>query len=144
MEMILSKRNIRKMMFLIVAVAILWSGTFGLLYHMNDVKMDGNMEGCLFDGPAEICAMNYSEHIATWQSMFTILPQNVNLINLLVLTILSIILLFLWRNLFKLFKSITARWRFYVKQYNQIDIFNSLKEAFSQGIINPKIYERAT
>lgn len=130
-------------MFLIITAAILWFGTFGLLYHMNDMEADGHVSGCLFDGPTEVCAMNYSEHIATWQNMFTSLPQNISLINLLVLTVLSIALLISWRNILKLFESITSRWRLYIKLYPQINFFNFLREAFSQGILNPKIYERA-
>ncbi|MEK7117138.1 MAG: hypothetical protein AAB837_03180 [Patescibacteria group bacterium] len=142
MELILSNRKSIKIIFALIAVSFLWFGTFGLLIHMNEMKQDGHMSGCLFDGQSEICAMNFSEHISSWQSAFTTLPPSNMLLNLLALAVFSIFVAVFWRNpLFEFFERAHLRWKFYIKRNSELNFFNPLREAFSQGILNPKIYD---
>ena len=88
--------------------------------------------------------MNFSEHIAFWQEMLTILPQNAELLGLLILIALMVVAISFWRNHLSLFfKLVASRWKLYLKQHPQIRLFNKLLEAFSRGILNSKIYAPA-
>lgn len=141
MEFISSNNKFIKITFALIAFSFLWFGTFGLMYHMDEMKRDSQMGGCLFDGQSEICTMNFSEHISSWQSAFTTLPPSNILLNLLALAIFSVFVAVFWRNpLFEFFDRIASRFKLYIKQHPQINFFDSLREAFSQGILNPKIY----
>ncbi len=141
MESYLHKNTILKTIFLLTAVALLWFGTFGLIYHMDEMKQDGHIGGCLFSGQSEVCAMSFSEHVSFWRSAFTTMPPSNILLNLLILTIFSILMLAFRRDsLFEFFDLISSRFKLYIKQHFQITFFDSLKEAFSQGILNPKTY----
>ena len=125
--------------------AFLAVGVFGMS-HASDMKMkgDGTMSGCLFDGRAEICPMAFAEHLSRWQSMFTAIPTKADfLITLFALiSAVGVLLLFSLRRrwLLLLFSRLSDRWRFYLKQNPHISLFDPLREAFSQGILNPKIY----
>ncbi|KKQ76788.1 MAG: hypothetical protein UT61_C0011G0019 [Candidatus Woesebacteria bacterium GW2011_GWA1_39_8] len=141
MEFISNKKTSFKIVFLLSVAALLWFGTFGLMYHMSEMKQDAQMSGCLFDGQSEICTMNFSEHLSSWQSAFTSLPTNTVLLSLLALATFSLLIMAFWRDpLFEFYERAVYRWKLYIKHFSQIQIFNSLREAFSQGILNPKIY----
>lgn len=141
MNFALANKKFVNIVFILIAISFLWFGTFGLLQHMVEMKSDSIMNGCLFNGQTEVCAMNFSEHITTWQSMLTSLPQDVGLLAMLILAVISITIIFFWRNFIsEISESITSRSKLYIKQFSQIQVFNSLREAFSQGILNPKIY----
>lgn len=113
-----------------------------------EMREDGKMSGCLFDGKAEICPMTFSDHLSRWQGMFTAIPQKADLLVALFLLILvfSTFLLFNLRRrlLLLLFSRLSDRWRLYLKQNPHLSLFDHLREAFSQGILNPKIYDFAT
>lgn len=120
-------------------------GTFGMEQffgmQMND---DGTMSGCLFDGKAKICNMTFSDHLSRWKGMFTAITQKANLFILLFLLISSVGALLLFnarrRLLLLLFSRFSNRWRLYIRHNPELSLFNPLREAFSQGILNPKIY----
>ncbi|PIR40253.1 MAG: hypothetical protein COV33_00670 [Candidatus Zambryskibacteria bacterium CG10_big_fil_rev_8_21_14_0_10_34_34] len=140
MEFISSNKKFIKITFALIAFSFLWFGTFGLMYHMSEMKQDTQMSGCLFD-QTEVCGMSISEHISSWKSAFTTLPQNISLLSLLVLALLSILIVAFWRDsLFEFYDHIASRLKLYIKQHPQTNFFNFLREAFSQGILNPKIY----
>jgi len=144
MNFTLANKKFGKIALILTAISFLWLSTFGLFNHMSEMKPDTTMGGCLFDGQTEVCAMNFSEHIALWQRMLTSLPQNTGLIDLLILSITFIATIAFWRNpLFEFFERVVSRLRLYIKQHSQIYLFYYLLEAFSKGILNPKIYESA-
>lgn len=127
-------------LFAFVTLSILGLG------HMNgmETNKDGNMEGCIFTGKTMLCKMDVVEHISLWQSIFTAMPQE-NL-TLFALLILLAVVIFITKNIFapsRLFRSETSTDRLYLKERPDFSFFNPLKEAFSQGILNPKIYEFA-
>ncbi len=103
---------------------------------------DGTMSGCVFNGKVEMCAMTFSEHLARWQAMFTtIAPQKALILALLVLLAVVFVAVGVFkRNIFLLSNYYATRWRLYIKQNPYLPLFNPLKEAFSQGILNPKIF----
>jgi hypothetical protein len=118
------------------------SHTFGM-----EMRENGTMGGCLFDGKAEICPMAFSEHLSRWQGMFTAIPQKADVLITLFLLISAFgaFLLFNLRRhlLLLMFSRLSDRWRLYIKQNPHLSLFNHLREAFSQGILNPKIYDLA-
>lgn len=118
---------------------------FGL-GHMNgmEANKDGNMEGCIFTGKTMLCKMGIVEHISLWQSMFTAVPQE-NLM-FMALLILLVAIIFITKNILatRLSRNEALTKRRYLREHPDFLLFNPLKEAFSQGILNPKIYEFAT
>ena len=135
-------KTFTKMIFALTAAAFLLIGVFGLLHHMNEMKADGTAGGCLLNGQLEVCTMNFSEHIILWQKMFTILPREIKLLNLFVLAILLAALIIFRQNfLCEFSRRLASFWKLYIQQHPQINLFNFLKEEFSRGILNPKIYD---
>lgn len=120
------------------------SVSIGAVYHIFGMEMkdDGTMSGCLFDGKAEICNMTFFDHLSRWQRMFTAIPHNADMAGLLtialVFTLTAFVLRQRWRFLF--FGHSISYQKLYIKQNQHIVLFNYLNEAFSQGILNPKIY----
>lgn len=121
---------------------------FGLNHSSGmEMKDDGTMSGCMFDGRAEICLMTLAEHISNWQGIFSVIPQKSNfLIQILVLVSTLILAVFALRRnlLLSFFGYFSERWKLYLKQNLHLSLFNYLREALSQGILNPKIYGFAT
>lgn len=112
---------------------------FGLSLGMS-TQPNGKMSDCPFaNNTASICTMSPLEHIAAWQSFFSTLPvKKMLLIFSLVIFALALFLLpkffqqFLkYQNLFYL-----QRCRYLQKVF----IRHPLQEAFSNGILNPKIF----
>lgn len=127
-------------------LAFVTLSTFGL-GHMSgmEANKDGNMEGCIFTGKTMLCEMGIVEHISLWQSMFTAMPQES--LMLLALLILLVAVIFVTKNILvppRLFSSEALTKQLYLKEHPDLPLFNPLKEAFSQGILNPKIYNFAT
>jgi len=140
-------KNILNFLLIFGISAFFAVGVFGIS-HSSDMKMkdDGTMGGCLFDGRAEICSMTFAEHLSLWQGMFTAIPQKTNLWVLLFALISAIgVLVFsiLKQHQLLLLKYFSDRWRLYLKQNPRLSLFDHLREAFSRGILNPKIYESA-
>lgn len=125
-------------------------GIFGFIsifgvWHIYGMGMqdDGTMGGCLFTGMEEICAMSLGEHISQWQNMFAVsAPQGVFIFVLLVLlAVIFVAVAVRKRNLFLLFRYYATHWRLYIGYNSNLSLYNPLREAFSQGILNPKIYD---
>lgn len=133
----------------LVAVGLLSFATLSLfgLGHFGgmETNKDGNMDGCVFTGKTMLCKMSVVEHISLWQSMFTAMPQeSLMLVVLMALLITAVALI--TKNTFApphLSKNDIAIGRLYLKEHPDLSFFNPLKEAFSQGILNPKIYSSA-
>ena len=144
----IATKKFRRILLALTTVGFLWVSVFGLVHSMNDMKMnsDGIMSGCLFSGQATVCTMNFAEHIDHWQAMFTTLPQKAGLLELMILALVLTVVAVIFgpRLLFEHSGLLYSRQRLYIKQNPHILLFNSLREAFSQGILNPKIYDSAT
>src|SRR3989338_10557198 len=143
----MATKNILNFLLIFGISAFLAVGVFGMS-HSSDMKMNdnGTMSGCLFDGRAEICPMTIAEHLSRWQGMFTAIPQKAGLLMLLFALISAVgalVFSILKRNQLLLLKYFSDRWRLYLKQNPHLSLFDHLREAFSRGILNPKIYESA-
>jgi FtsH-binding integral membrane protein len=119
---------------------------FGLSHTAWMPKNDnGDMTGCIFTGQVMLCKMSIIEHISLWQSMFTALPQKSLALTALVVLLLTAI--FVTKNILdppSLSNNKASAQKLYLAQHPDIPLFDPLKEAFSRGILNPKIYELAT
>lgn len=139
----IASKKFTRFLLVLALVAFLSVVFFGASQSMGMEKQNsGKMSGCVFSGKVEICTMTFSEHIGHWQSMFTTtVTQNaLTVILLLLLAIVFVAVGIFKRNLLLLFSYYTTRWRLYIRNNPELSLFNPLKEAFSQGILNPKIY----
>src|SRR3989344_5765348 len=139
MSLISANKTFRETVLTLTAIFFLWTVTFGLFHHVGEMKPDGTMSGCLFSEQMEVCTMNFSEHIALWQSMVRSLPQFAQLLDLLLVVSIALVAL-RQGSLFVLSRRITSRLRLYIKAHPHIRLFNFFREMFSRGILNSKIY----
>ena len=113
-------------------------GILGLTYGMP-MDSTGQMSNCPFLGVTALCKMNPLEHMAAWQNMFAAVPSKTaaTLATLLLLA-LSAIVFFkdIW-NVKKLELVAVFSQRFREKKFV---VRNPLQEAFSSGILHPKIF----
>lgn len=94
---------------------------------------------CPFGGHSmSICKMNPMEHIQEWQKMFTTLPVKDTLVLLSLL--LALFALLKLRHIFSVPKIPQADSCINLFYLHRPPIFNPFKEAFSSGILNPKIF----
>lgn len=121
---------------------------FGISHTLGmEMRKDGTMGSCLFNGKTEICPMAFSEHLSRWQEMFIAIPPKSNILTIF-FVLISAIGAFLFFNLrHRLFLLLLSRlsdhWLLYIRQNPYLSLFSHLRESFSQGILNPKIYELA-
>lgn len=128
-------------MFLLVAVFGPFS-TLGM-----EMREDGTMGGCLFTmgTAAEICPMTALDHISAWQQLFISTSEKAS----------SILLLFALLAIATVFYVYNKKWRWeelqrnflvlklYLKRHASLPTYDTLRELFSRGILNPKIYDSA-
>lgn len=133
--------KISKIITLALSALTLWMLLFGLSQMSMDMSTMGGKANCPLGGHSmAICQMNPMEHIEEWQSIFTMLPAKDALSILFALLSLLALLALRFLNTPSLFKK--PRLEQYVNPFyvNNVPIFNSLQEAFSRGILNPKIF----
>ncbi|MEK7149947.1 MAG: hypothetical protein AAB757_03205 [Patescibacteria group bacterium] len=133
--MYFSSEKSAKIIFAFGVLAFFFVGFLGL----TNFGMDMGMSYCPFADGMSVCNMNPFEYITAWQNMFTSLPQQQSL-GLLLLVVLA------------LFIGIGRIYRIYLPSKNLSRQFsyshrqkyiltNSfLQDAFSNGILNPKLY----
>ncbi len=128
-------------MALVVSAITLWVLLFGIFGFGSAMDMSIATGNCPFSGHSmSICKMNPMEHIQEWQSMFTMIPAKDALSFLsALLALLALLAIGAWKK----FSIHDQPWPeiyidpFYLRKYQ---IFNPLQEAFSNGILNPKIF----
>ncbi len=133
--------KISKIIIGLASISLLWMMFFGLSKFGMGMDMNGTMVNCPFGGHSmSICKMNPMEHIQEWQSMFTTLPTKDALSFLYAfLALLVLLAIGTWKK----FSIHDQLWPevyinpFYLRRYQ---IFDPLQEAFSSGILNPKIF----
>lgn len=121
----------------LVLLGGLGASHFGLNMKM---QMDGSMSSnCFMPGmTAALCQMNPLEHIASWQSMFTMLPSQNDIVSLLLLLLTSLLGL-AWIGRIPIrapSPRISTAQRFRREPFPP----NPLQELFSSGILNPKLF----
>lgn len=133
---ILRVQNIIKVPLILLVFLVL---LFGFLQFGMNMDMKLGMVNCpLMPGHSTvICKMNPLEHIKEWQSVFTFLPSD-TLFIFIFATLLFFVLKNFWQYSTSLFKISDSFLNFLFS--NNFKIFDPLKEAFSQGLINPKVF----
>jgi len=125
-----------------IALAVFAMLLFGFFGFGMGMDMNGTMINCPFAGHSmSICKMNPMEHIQEWQSMFTTLPAKDALSSLL--SILLALLALVGVTFFRKFSLHDQPWpEVYINPFylRKPQIFDPLREAFSNGILNPKIF----
>ena len=107
-----------------------------------EMNKNGNMNGCIFTGKAEICRMNFLEHLTSWQALFNVLPIKATTALLTTLLLFIFVFAIFERKLclIDLINPILNRKKLYSRSRLDFPSPNSLQEAFSQGILNSKTY----
>lgn len=120
-------------------IAFLLVGFLGLGHFGININSDGVMSNCPAMGMISVCQMNPLEHILAWQGMFAFTPNQNNILAalLLLLAIALGILRTRQRHVVSLYKIFTPK-----RRYGQSHSLwrTSLQEAFSNGILHPKIF----
>ncbi|MFA5987597.1 MAG: hypothetical protein WC797_03030 [Candidatus Paceibacterota bacterium] len=140
-----NKRGFGKIVVILTTISFLWLVSFGLFHHMAQMRPDHTMGGCLLNGQVELCTMNFSEHIALWQSLLISLPEEGGLLSVILLIVILVVAIAArWYFDSEIFEDYTSRRSIFKRQYFRTNLYDPLNEAFSQGILNPKIYELVT
>lgn len=102
---------------------------------------DGQMSSCPFTaGQQTMCQMNITDHIAQWQQAFLGIPTKGNTIALAILLFAVVFIAFV-KPFFQLEKLTELAARLFAHhKANLAKVFDPLLVAFSDGILNPKIY----
>lgn len=133
------RHKLSENLILLILTSFVFTSILGIGIGME--MKNGHMSSCpLTAGQATICRMNITEHIAQWQQAFLGIPTKENALTLAVL-LLAVVLVLLVKPLFQLGKltELAARLLAYYKA-NLAKVFDPLIIAFSDGILNPKIY----
>lgn len=131
-------KSIQNIIKFILVIAVFWVLLFGLFQmDMSMNTMDGQANCPFASHSMSICQMNPLEHIAEWQSMFTMLPVQ-NLLSLL-FALFALLVISKFTDWGKFLRAKPSR----LSLKNQTlyrQIFNPLQEAYSRGILNPKLF----
>lgn len=88
------------------------------------------------------CDAGVSDHMELWKSTLVGIPQNLQ--NLLALFAVSLVAGFTFLTLLNVPRTdgniFAIRYRQYTREHPDISLFDSLRLAYSKGILNPKLY----
>jgi hypothetical protein len=132
-------RTYRTSFLAVVVIAALMLGSAGIFHFGMDMQNDGTMSGCAFMGERAICAMTALEHIAAWQSAFAATLPMAGLISLVLLLFVSLFAL-RSRKLIFLPDKDPPTYRFRLHYRKRAPFLDPLQEAFSNGILHPKVF----
>lgn len=124
-----------KKAFVLFLAFLLLAGSFGLSHATMNMDMEGNMTDCPFMPGVSICTMTPMEMIAASQSLLSdvTLAQDPFLLLLLAgVLILTVFPSFL--------SPPRSRIRYRIPKRGLVARFDFLEEAFSDGILNPKLF----
>lgn len=120
--------------FVVVLATFLWSGSMGMPQDTT-----GQMSSCPIMGVVALCEMSPLVHVAKWQNLFSALPERGGALFLAIVA-LSLSMIFLLRRArYSPGLFVVPLWMLGSKAVS-IPIPSTLQEAFSDGILNPKIF----
>lgn len=129
----------KKLFISLVLLAFLIVGLFGLFHFTMNMNDGGQTHGCPLMNVATLCTMNPFTHIAVWQNMF-ISSFSKDIFSLLTLTLLVILFAFTPRGWGRGNKTPSLSVRTWCPISQIFITKNPLQEAFSSGILHPKIF----
>lgn len=123
----------------LIMAAFLIAALFGLLYFSMDLNNGGAVLGCPFMDTPALCAIDPIGHIAEWQNMFAA-SFSKELSPSFILALLLFFFVFIFRNLLRSGTLIPIFTRGEYPPTRAPTTANPLQEAFSNGILHPKIF----
>ena len=123
-----------------VFASFVFMSLFGV--SMVTEAMDGQMSSCPFmANEISMCQMSITEHISQWQQVFLGVPSKTNFLALALILAVAVLITFA-KSLFQT-KKLTelAVQLFAYHREHLVRVFDPLLIAFSDGILNPRIYE---
>jgi len=125
-----------------VLASFAFMSLFGMSMGME--AKDGQMSSCPFMASGvSLCQMSVTEHISQWQQAFLGVPNRTNFLELALILVAAVLITFA-KSLFqsKKLTELAARLFAYHKE-PLVRVFDPFLIAFSDGILNPRIYEPA-
>lgn len=138
MKMILSQ-NVHSFFIWALLLVFVLVGFLGVGYSGMAIDAKGEMSLCPLMGVSTFCRMNPLEHISTWQKMFVAFPQK-DILILLLLALWSISAIFALRYVQRFYLAVPAFCFSISRRAGVPPMCRLLQEAFSDGILNPKIF----
>lgn len=129
----------KKLFIPLVLAAFLVVGLFGLFHFTMNMNAGGQMHGCPLMNVVTLCTMNPFTHIAVWQNMF-IASFSKDIFSLFTLALLAILFSFTLRGWKRDNKTPSLSVHIWRPISQTLIIKNPLQEAFSNGILHPKIF----
>jgi hypothetical protein len=125
--------EVKKLAWLVLPLFILTT-MFGAAVSSGVMTQDGKMQDCPYMGISTLCKMDVSEHLATWQQLFS--PAIQQSPTLLLLALLSFVAL----QYFSFYAFVPERrtTRHIFNRWREAALFGPLRLAFSRGIIHSK------
>ena len=136
-----NKRGLARSFLVVAAGAFLFMSMSGILLTGMSMgmagDMNGSMQGCPFMLGTSICHMSLFEHISAWQMMFAATAR----VSIMMLAVLSVLIFafFLSKHFYPPPKLFSTRSLTYAKR-RSLRFAPTLLEAFSSGILNPKLF----
>lgn len=124
-----------KVLVALAIVALFLLGSLGFMHFGVSGPMGGKTGTCPFMPGVKICTMTPLQHIAAAQSMFNTLPQDKDGLFALLLLAAAVATAFFIKNIFPPPLTLVP-----VSIYRSNHPRGPLQEAFSKGILNPKIF----
>jgi len=125
---------------ILVAGAFLFGAAFSMSFGMQ-LDRNNNMSGCPFMlEKTSVCSMGVAEHIAKWQQLFTAVFSKSDGLAFIILFLFAAVLfiIFVRRSDVSLLARVLSPP--IPKTEPEVKLFNQLVVAFSQGILNPRLY----
>lgn len=127
----------KKLLITSVLLTFIFVTLFGLNLSMQ-MHTDGSMSNCpLMIGQSSICQMSTTEHISWWQQLFTVTPQPSSFLFLSLIIFVGLTFLIFQ---FSLAPPSHISRKHYEQNYPEINLFNDLLRAFSDGILHSRLY----
>lgn len=135
---------ITKLLLLIGVFTFMFVSFLGFSHTNMTMGLDGQMSssGCFMPGmTASFCQMNPLEHITAWQGMFTVVPSQNDILALLLILLTLVLGAFFLHSHQSTVPPKTPVSQFQFLYYKRrIPIISPLQEAFSNGILHPKVF----
>jgi len=135
---IMKQSQSTKILLSLTILMFVFISTFGILHMGMNMGPNGKMSDCPFaPGGSSICTMTPLEHIGAVQSMFTTLPAEKVMMSLFALLLSAALIFSYFSRSISPPKLLSYQ---YIRHRDYIPLHSFLQEAFSRGILNPKIF----
>lgn len=124
----------------VIIGVFVFSATFSMTLGMQRDER-GNMSNCPFMyEQTSVCSMGFVEHIAKWQQLFTVTFPESGEVAFVIFLVITFVYLAVFARAPNISGLVLPLFPPVPKNKPEAKLFNYLVIAFSQGILNPKIY----